>query len=99
MMGQIAFAAVVGLVIGLTWRRPPAPAASVPAAQPDAAERGESRVAADGRRVVLDPLTTDELVRRTSDTFPSGYLTLIAIIQGVALGIWLTAAVPPPSGW
>jgi hypothetical protein len=90
---SIAFAALIGVVIGLAWRRPTAPTASAPAAQPDASGV-EEPPAAYSHRAVLDPLTADVLVRRTSDTFPSGYLTLIAIIQGVALGIWLTSALP-----
>jgi hypothetical protein len=44
--------------------------------------------------VTLDPLTTPALRRRTSDTFPTGYLTIIAIIQGVALGIWVSSVIP-----
>lgn len=34
---------------------------------------------------VLEPLETDVLVRRSLETFPSGYLNNISIIQGVAL--------------
>jgi hypothetical protein len=44
------------------------------------------------RRGAIEPLTADHLRRRIIDTFSSGYLTVIAIIQGVALGILLTTA-------
>jgi Restriction endonuclease len=42
---------------------------------------------------ILEVLTTPTLRRRTIEIFPMGYLTIIAIIQGVALDIVLTAAV------
>lgn len=35
----------------------------------------------------LEPMTRRVLIRRSLETFPAGYLTLIGIIQGVALGI------------
>ena len=44
---------------------------------------------------VLEKLDRNVLLRRTLDTFPAGYLTVIAIIQGVALGIWLENVVGP----
>ncbi len=43
---------------------------------------------------VLEPLNTRVLVSRTIETFPTGYLTLIAIIQGVALAILAQFAIP-----
>lgn len=36
---------------------------------------------------VFDPLNTAEFKRRIGDSFPAVYLTLISIIQGVAMGI------------
>ena len=38
---------------------------------------------------VLETLTTEILRKRTVDIFPAGYLTVMAIIQGVALGLLL----------
>lgn len=38
---------------------------------------------------VLETLTTETLRKRTLDIFPAGYLTVMAIIQGVALGLLL----------
>lgn len=39
----------------------------------------------------LEPLTPDVLKRRIVEVFPDGYLTIIAIIQGVALGVAIVA--------
>lgn len=39
---------------------------------------------------VLEPLDTEVLVRRSLETFPSGYLNTISIIQGVALASLVT---------
>ena len=36
---------------------------------------------------IFDPLTPDEFKKRINENFPSAYLTLISIIQGVSLGI------------
>jgi Restriction endonuclease len=44
-------------------------------------------------RQILEILRTSTLRARTIGIFPMGYLTIIAIIQGVALGIVLNAAV------
>lgn len=38
---------------------------------------------------ILEALTTEILRKRTVDIFPAGYLTVMAIIQGVALGLLL----------
>lgn len=35
---------------------------------------------------VIEPFSPDVLMRRVAEVFPAGYLTIIAIIQGVALG-------------
>jgi hypothetical protein len=42
------------------------------------------------RSGAIEPLSREILRRRISDTFSGGYLTVIAIIQGVALGILLS---------
>lgn len=43
--------------------------------------------------VVIEPLDKVVLRRRTVEVFPAGYLTVLSIIQGVALGITVTQAV------
>ena len=45
------------------------------------------------RGKTLEPLSTRVLRQRSIDSFPAGYLTFIAIIQGVALGIVVTETV------
>lgn len=57
-------------------------------------EDGGSRKPISQSQSVLEPMDHEILAKRTSDTFPAGYLTSIAIIQGVALGILVTFALP-----
>lgn len=40
---------------------------------------------------IVEPLTMRVISRRIDDVFREGYLTLLAIIQGVALGLFLTS--------
>lgn len=47
----------------------------------------------------VETLTRDVLIRRTSDMFPTGYLTLIAIIQGGAFILELTSSAPIQHFW
>lgn len=42
----------------------------------------------------IEPMTRAVLIRRSLETFPAGYLTIIGIIQGVALGILVEQAHP-----
>jgi hypothetical protein len=51
-------------------------------------------LATDCRTGALEPMAAQILIRRTSDLFPAVYLTIIAIIQGVALVTLLTTALP-----
>jgi hypothetical protein len=46
----------------------------------------------------LEPTTPETLIRRSSDTFITGYFTFIAIIQGVALALLAQQAVADFSG-
>ncbi len=43
-----------------------------------------------GRKMNFRPIDQDIFRQRIQDNFSSGYLTLVSIIQGVALGIWIT---------
>jgi hypothetical protein len=52
-----------------------------PSAEPAAHTEGDGS----NRPVALDPLDKDSLRGRMSELFPLGYLTLMAIVQGVAL--------------
>jgi hypothetical protein len=45
-------------------------------------------------QAALQPVSTEILRQRTIDMFPVGYLTLIAIIQGVALELLLNTVLP-----
>jgi hypothetical protein len=47
---------------------------------------------------VLEPLSQEVLINRSSEAFPIAYLSLISIIQSVALGILLTETVTILSG-
>lgn len=47
---------------------------------------------AEQARRAIEPLTKDVLVRRTLEVFPSGYLTILSIIQGVSLGFTVNTA-------
>ncbi|WP_043848175.1 hypothetical protein [Amycolatopsis keratiniphila] len=51
-------------------------------------------VVAEDLTVALEPLDRSVLVRRAVDIFPAGYLTIISIIQGVALSVLLAETVP-----
>ena len=87
--GALIAAALVGFIVGAEVRsndkerKSGTPARS---ASEDNARHGESALDA------LEPLDPNLLRKRISDIFSAGYLTLVAIIQGVAFGVVLSTA-------
>jgi len=46
------------------------------------------------KATMIDPLDARWVCQNIADSFGSTYLTLISIIQGVALGIWAIESIP-----
>jgi hypothetical protein len=86
--------ALVGAVLIMKARRPNESSNSLPPASRSISAAAGSL---DSKKTygALQPLERNDVLRdRTSDTFPAGYLTIISIIQGVALATLLSSAVP-----
>ncbi len=94
----VAVAAVIGFAVGASWthmRARDTESSGLSLGDHDVAfqpgpapEQRLPQPASSPTRLALaiEPLSPDVLMRRVADVFPAGYLTIIAIIQGVALG-------------
>lgn len=101
----VAAAAVIGFAAGASWKhlramsvihgepqperydRASQPAAPAPWPQLSPSAKRSTPTPTDA----IEPFSPDVLKRRVLEVFPAGYLTIIAIIQGVALGAAIVA--------